>query len=179
MKRIISLVMALILSGALLAATAIPAAAEDGAPIKVEIVSKKQKYLLLDKMEFTATVTNVSDRTMTNVTAVAWQGNSLHGLKKGSSFVVGKEIFAPNESFQFTFYTELRELKGLDKLLWPLLWICSKFRGKSVFCPPVHGDMSHSDGRMTVPLVSLFRKSYDATANVRVWYEDPLHPAFP
>lgn len=104
--------------------------------LRVEIKSNKTKYTLLGKMEFTATITNISNETVENISAQALLGASLRPLK-GSQFTATKTSLAPNESFSFKYYADLNGLKSLDNLLLPLFWISSMFHGGKMDAPSI------------------------------------------
>ena len=57
------------------------APAPSNSPIKVELTSDKDTYSLLNKMEFTATITNTSGRTVNNISAAAVPYNA-GGIKE-------------------------------------------------------------------------------------------------
>jgi len=138
------------------------------APLKVEIKSNKEKYTLLGKMEFTATITNTSSSTVENICAVALFGASLRPLK-GSTLTTSKASLAPNESFSFTYYADLNGLKSLDNLLLPFFWISSLLHGGKADTGTGNGS-DYIEASKTVGLISLFSGQYDASTKVRVWY---------
>ena len=148
------------------------------APLKVEIKSDKNKYTLLGKMEFTATITNTSNSTVNNISAEAlfgkdvFKGNILP-LKRGSQIKATKASLAPGESFQLRYYTAVGTLKSLDSLLLPIYFFVHFLS---------HGswldvrDNGFNDGRAfveaskSVGLATLFSGQYNASTTVRVWY---------
>ena len=137
-------------------------------PLKVEIQADKDKYTLLGKMEFTATITNTSSETVSDISAVALFGASLRPLK-GSTLTANKTSLAPNESFSFTYYADLKGLKGLDNLLLPLFWVSSLFHGGKMDAPIVNDGTGYIEGNKTVGLLSLFNGQYDVSTSVRVF----------
>ena len=180
MKKWLCVLLAVVLTASalpLIAGAIVPSAGETiqdvsangQAPLKVEIKSNKEKYTLLGKMEFTATITNTSNETVENISAQAQLGLSLRPLKKGSQFTATKASLAPNKSFSFTYYADLKSLKGLDNLLLPVFWVSSLFHGGKADI----GNAGSADVEVskTVGLVSLFSKSYDVSTMVGVWYE--------
>jgi len=146
------------------------------APLKVEIKSDKDKYILLGKMAFTATITNTSTSTVENISAQALLGSSLRPLAKGSQFTATKASLAPNESFSFTYYADLSGLKGLDNLLLPLYWISSLFHGGKASIGNGNGGADYIEASKAVGLVSLSAKQYEASTKVRVWYAETTEP---
>ena len=56
-------------------------------PLKVEITTGKDKYTLLGKIEFTATITNTSNSAVNNVRAEVQFGKDLRPLK-GSQIIL-------------------------------------------------------------------------------------------
>ena len=146
------------------------------APLKVEIKSNKDKYTLLGKMEFTATITNTSSSTVENISAQALLGSSLRPLKNGSQFAVTKDSLAPGASFSFTYYADLNGLKSLDNLLLPFFWISSLFHGGKADIGNGNGGADYIEASKAVRLVSLFSGQYDASTRVRVWFgENEFH----
>jgi len=145
-------------------------ASTSGGPLKVEIKSNKDKYTLLGKMTFTATITNTSSSTVENISAVALFGNSLRPLN-GSTLTANKANLAANESFSFTYYADLKGLKSLDNLLLPLFWCSSILHGSKADAPNSNGGAEYIEESKAVGLVSLFSKQYDASTSVRVWHE--------
>ena len=144
------------------------ASANGQAPLKVEIKSNKEKYTLLGKMEFTATITNTSNSPVEDISAQALLGSSLRPLKKESQFTATKASLAPNESFSFTYYADLKGLKGLDNLLLPVFWVSSMFHGGKAEIG--NAGAADVEASKTVGLVSLFSKSYDTSTSVGVWH---------
>ena len=140
------------------------------APLKVEIRSNKDKYILLGKMEFTATITNTSSSMVENISAQALLESSLRPLANGSQFTATKANLAPNESFSFKYYADLNGLKGLDNLLLPFFWISSLFHGGKADIGNDSGGADFIEASKAVGLVSLFAGQYDASTRVRVWY---------
>ena len=142
-------------------------------PLRIDISSKKDKYTLLGKIEFTATITNISNSTVNNTTAKAFFGSSLRALEDGSQISETKDSLAPEESFSIRYYTDIKGLQSLDKLLWPLSLAASWFHGSTA---PVNSIISDSrayvEASKSVGLYSFFSGSYDASTTVRVWYEE-------
>ena len=155
-------------------ATANTATANGQAPLKVEIKSDKEKYTLLGKMEFTATITNISSDTVENISAEALFGTSLRPLTKGSQFTATRASLAPRASFSFTYNADLSGLKGADSLLWFFHLIGSLVHGGKANL----GDNGFDDGRelvqasKSVGLLSLVSGQYDASTAVKVWFEE-------
>jgi len=141
------------------------------APLKVEIRSDKDKYTLLGKMEFTATITNTSSNTVEDISAQALLGASLRPLAKGSQFTATKASLAPNESFSFTYYADLNGLKSLDNLLLPLFWVSSLLHGGKSDVDGGNRGSDFTEANKTVGLMSLFSGQYDASTSVKVWYK--------
>ena len=151
------------------------------APLKVEIKSDKDRYTLLGKMEFTATITNTSDSTVEDISAQALLGASLRPLANGSQFTATRASLAPNESFSFTYYADLNGLKSLDNLLLPVFWVSSFLHGGKAEMGNGNGGNDYIEASKTVELVSLFNGKYDVSTAVRVWYGDSIPyepPAF-
>lgn len=140
------------------------------APLKVEITSSKEKYSLLGKMTFTATITNTSDSTVNNISAEALFGKDIKPLKKNSQITATKDSLAPGQSFQLSYTADVRSLKGLDNLLLPVVafrWLFNSTLKVS--------DNGFDDGRQFVEAskgvaVSGLAKGYDASTTVKVWY---------
>ena len=141
-----------------------------GGPLKVEIKPNKDKYTLLGKIEFTATITNTSSSTVENISAQALLGASLRPLKNGSQFTATKASLAPNESFSFKYTADLNGLKGLDNLLLPLFWISSLAHGGKADIGTGTGGADYVEASKAVGLVSLFAGQYDASTAVRVYH---------
>ena len=139
------------------------------APLKVEIRSNKDKYSLLGKMEFIATITNTSGATVENISAQALLGGSLRPLKNGSQFTATKASLAPGASFSFKYYADLSGLKGLDNLLLPFFWISSLFHGGKATIGNVNGEVDCIEASKAVGLSSLSGGQYDASTRVKVW----------
>ena len=164
-----------LLAGALVpsgAGTASVATANGQAPLKVEIKSDKEKYTLLGKMEFTATITNISNETVENISAEALFGTSLRPLTKGSQFTATRASLVPGASFSFTYCADLSGLKGADSLLWFFHFISSLVHGGKADI----GNNGFDDGRelaqasKSVGLLSLGAGQYDTSATVKVYY---------
>jgi len=146
-------------------------------PLKVEIRSNKDKYSLLGKMEFTATITNISDSTVENISAQALLGSSLRPLKNGSQFTATKASLAPAASFSFKYCADLNGLKGLDNLLLPLFWFSSLFHGGKASIGSGNGGADYIEASKAVGVNSWFGGSYDASTGVKVWYNGYILPA--
>jgi len=147
------------------------------APLRVEISSNRARYTLLGRMQFIATITNVSNETVNNISAETVFGDSLRPLARGSEFTATRASLAPNESFSFTYNANLSGLRSLDNLLLPLFWISSLFQGGRANI----GDNGFNDGRdfvivwHGVNLISLFNGQYEAGTDVRVFFGDPIY----
>lgn len=150
-------------------------------PLKVEITANKDKLSLFGKVEFTVTVTNTSNEPVENISVEALFGNDIKPLKdsdityetlgireKGSKYL---------DSFELTYYADVRSLKGLDILLAPFVWIGRLIRGGSM---PV-SDNGFNDGRKCiettkkVDVSSMNGKSYDASTTVKVYYGEAIN----
>ena len=142
-------------------------------PLKVEIKSNKDRYTLLGKMEFTATITNTSSSTVENISTQALLGASLRPLT-GSQFTATKASLAPSQSFSFTYYADLNGLKGLDNLLLPLFWVSSLFHGGKADIGNGNGGAGYIEKSISVGLLSLFNGQYDASTMVKVWYGETI-----
>ena len=146
--------------------------ANTGSPLRVELTSNREAYTLFGRMQFTATVTNVSDETVNNISAEAVLGDSLRPLAHRSEFTAERTSLAAGQSFSFTFNASIEELLSFDRLLLPLHWISSLFQGGTVNLD----DNGFNDGRdyieaqHDVELISFFSWLYDTKASVRVWY---------
>ena len=145
------------------------ASASGQAPLKVEIKANKEKYSLLGKMEFTATITNTSTSTVENICAAASFGKDLRCLK-GSQTTTTKNSLAPGASFQFKYYADLNGLKGLDVLLYPIFWISSLFHGGKADTGNGQSGSNYAEESKSVGLSSLFGKQYDASTTVRAYH---------
>ena len=146
------------------------------APLKVEIRSNKDKYSLLGKMEFTATITNISSSTVENISAQALLGSSLRPLKNGSQFTATKDSLAPGASFSFKYCADLNGLKGLDNLLLPFFWFSSLFHGGKASIGNGNGRADYIEASKAVGVNSLFGGKYDASTKVKVWYNSAEIP---
>jgi len=150
------------------------ASSSDG-PLRVEIQANRGRYTLFGRMQFTATVANISDSTVNNIHAETLFGESLQPLANGSTFTSARTSLAPGESFSFTFNARLGELRGLDNLLLPIFWVSSMTHGRTADIQ----DSNFNDGRdfvqvsHSVGLISFFSGLYDASTTVRVWYNAP------
>ena len=140
--------------------------------LKVEIKSDKDRYTLLGKMEFTATITNTSNETVEDISAQALLGASLRPLANGSQFTATKASLAPNESFSFKYCADLGGLKSLDNLLFPVFWVSSLIHGGKANIGTGNGGADYIEARKTVELVSAFSGQYDASTSVRVWCKE-------
>ncbi|MCL2164311.1 MAG: S8 family serine peptidase [Oscillospiraceae bacterium] len=160
-----------LVAGALAPAGA-SASSSGQAPLKVEIKSNKEKYTLLGKMEFTATITNTSDSTVNNISAEALFGRSITPLKNGSQITATKDSLEPGQSFQMRYYAMVDKHNGLDFLVLPFSFIVAMLNGSALNA----GDNGFNDGRAfveaskTVGLISLFSGRYDASTTVKVYY---------
>jgi len=139
-------------------------------PLKVEISSDKDRYTLLGKMAFTATITNTSSDTVENISAEALFGASLRPLAKGSQLIATKDSLAPGASFSFTYYADLNGLKGIDNLLLPVFWLSSLLHGGKAEIGNGNGGTDYVEASKAVGLVSLFSGQYDVSTSVRVYY---------
>jgi len=144
--------------------------------LKVEIKSDKDRYTLLGKMEFTATITNTSSSTVENISAQALLGESLRPLANGSQFTATKASLAPNESFSFKYYADLSGLKSLDNLLLPVFWVSSLIHGGKADIGTGNGGADYIEASKAVGLVSAFSGQYDASSSVRVWFGTTTDP---
>jgi len=141
-------------------------------PLRVEITANRARYTLLGRMQFTATITNVSNETVNNISAEALFGADLRPLARGSTFTAERTSLAPNESFSFTYNARLSGLRSLDNLLLPLHWISSLFQGGTVNLD----DNGFNDGRLfvqarhSVGIISFFSGQYEASTTVRVFF---------
>ena len=139
--------------------------------LKVELTSPKGKYSVLGKMEFTATITNISFDTVKNIGVETLFGKDIAPLKRNSDIDVTKASLAPGESFQMKYYAKVVGLNGLDNLLLPFYWISSLLQGGKT--PTI---ASFTDGKELLetsvkPAVfSASKADYDASTTVRVWY---------
>jgi len=157
-----------LIAGAIAGGSLQGASSSGQGPLKVEIKSNKDKYTLLGKMEFTATITNISNETVENISAQALLGASLRPLN-GSQFTAAKTSLAPGESFSFKYYADLNGLKSLDNLLLPLFWVSSLFHGGKADIGNGNGGANPIEASKAVGLISLFAGQYDASTIVKVW----------
>ena len=149
-------------------------------PLRVEITSNRARYTLLGRMQFTATITNVSDSPVENISAEALFGADLQPLARNSTFTIERESLAPNESFSFTYYARLSGLRSLDNLLLPLHWIGSMVHGGTANLD----DNEFNDGRLFLQtrldptLISLFSGRYNGFTVVTVYVGEPVYNPF-
>jgi len=178
MKKWVSIALAVVLLASALPLMAgaiapsgesVQGAPSSGGPLKVEIKSNKDRYSLLGKMEFTATITNTGSSTVENISAQALLGASLRPLVNGSQFTATKDSLAPGASFSFTYYADLSGLKGLDNLLLPVFWVSSLIHGGKADIWSGNSGTDYIEASKTVGLVSAFSGQYDANTTVRVW----------
>jgi len=147
------------------------AQASGSSPLKVEISANKGKITLIGKTKFTATVTNISNSTVNNISAEALFGKDLRPLQ-GGQITATKISLVPGESFQLHYSADLKGLKGLDNLLLPFFWISSWIHGSGFIIP----NNGFNDGRAyieaskSVGVISLFSKSYDVSTKAKVYY---------
>ena len=149
------------------------AAAQVGgsSPLKVEITSNKDRITLLGTVEFTATITNISNQTVKNISVQVLLGEALRPLQN-SQLKTTNVTLAPNANIQLKYSVDIGGLKGLDFLLYPLLWVASIVHGVGGF----DTEGNFNDGRAyieeskTTGLVSLFSSSYDTSTTVKAWY---------
>jgi len=166
----------LLLAMALLLATLplTPYAQADNCPLRIDISTCRTAYTLLSTMTYTATITNMGNAVVRNVSAEALFGKDIVPLAQGSQLTAEKSSLAPGESLQFSYRARLNTLKALDVLLYP----CLLLRG--LFCPTPNLSNNHfNNGREYVEasarinLLSLLDACYDAASTVRVWYGYP------
>jgi len=144
--------------------------------LKVALSSRKDKCGLLGKMEFTATITNISSSTVENVSAEALFGKDIKPLKRNGEIATTKASLAPGESFQLHYSAVITGFKGIDVLIAPCAFAMNLLRGAKL---PV-ADNGFDDGRTLlevskgIEISSVHKDAYDASTTVRVWYGESI-----
>jgi len=147
---------------------------------RVVLSSKKDKCFLLGKMEFTATITNISSSTVNNVSAEALFGKDIKPLQRDSQITATKASLTPGESFQLHYSAVVASFKGIDFLVMPYVLAINLLRGGWV-SPSAS---FFNDGRSLlqvskgIKISSISTEAYDASTTVRVWYGEsqPYEP---
>jgi len=154
------------------------AQASVSSPLRVEITASKDKALYWGNVVFTVTVTNTSNQTVNNISAEALFNENLRPIKpKESQITCEKTSLAPGQSFSFKYTTCANASKGLDFLIFPVLFCKILFSSLS----NLDRDNGFNDGRSyianskAIKYTGIFT-SYEAISTVRVWYEDTTGP---
>ncbi len=175
--RFISVLLAVVI---LCASMPFSMAATDS-PLEVKISTNKSRYTLLDKMEFTVTVTNTSNYVVRDISVEALLGDSLSGIKEGSQFSEEKTYLLPNNSFSFTYYAEQTSFSGLDIFFLPFILFAGLFDNNTLVDIPIN---DFDDGRnvyetsKSVNLLSFNSSAYDSATTVKVYYSAELTEIF-
>jgi len=146
--------------------------------LRIDIATSKNSYTLLSTINFSVTITNTSSEVISNVSAEALFGKDLKPLANGSQITAEKASLNPAESLNFNYNAEVKNLKWLDILLFPIKLISSLFKGSAITLR----DNGFNDGReleqasKDAKLLSLFSSSYDASTTVKVYYGDGEFP---
>jgi len=170
-RRLFALFGAIVLLAAML--PVVPAQAwEDPPALQVTVQPAKNIYMPLSAIEYVVTVTNISGGMVNNISAAAVLGEDLdvnYATAQRASLI-------PNQSFSFSYTARLRTLKGLDVLLYPLLWLRNL-----LFPAPPDDPVVPEDGirgcfqaDANARLLSLSGGSYDISTSVLVYHDSPV-----
>ena len=136
-------------------------------PLKVEVITKKDKFFATTKPYVTVRVTNTSNQTVNNISAEAVSDTIIIG--RTSEIAKQIQSLAPNQSFEFTY--RIRVMPA-PMVLFILIW--GFFQGL-LYGGPDENPIDFDDGRPSLEATKAIRFTMGlpnmATVGAKVWYE--------
>lgn len=145
---------------------------EDPPALQVIVQPARSFYTPLSTIEYVVTVTNISGGMVNNISAAAVLGEDLD-VNYATAQRAG---LTPNQSFTFSYRARLRTLKGLDVLLYPLLWLRNLLFPAPADDPVIPEDSIRGcfQADANARLLSLSAGAYDVSTSVLVYHDNPV-----
>ena len=140
-------------------------------PVKVELTSNKDKMLLTGKVKFTATITNISNSTINNISAEAIFGRDIVPVKKDSQITATNHSLAPGQSFSFSYNARVKGVRGLDFLFFPFFALHALFNAKLEIQDNAFDSTEAFEAETKNIKITSISSGYDVSSSVKVYFK--------